>query len=552
MTEDTSSDIRELVASILEENDPQFSKQVPKDELSAIYESELLSFSTEAQQFVRRIENAESLQKACIEYYERYWKKFRAVLGNLGPEFASVLMRQPDIEAIRAIPDKTGLVRRTFGHEELLPIYGNLLFKFVISNHLAKSVAYANFAPRLLSPVLHHYTKGETVERVWITLGFGPPIDQKSTVVSKQVIVDAFHKLVTYLGTNKSENDAIAFILKKYIPTVDIASKDVIDIVCGDSKMMLQEFCHSAGLRVPHYRIERVGGPDHAAIMSCIASTDGLESSAVEGGSKLEVSARAAADLLEKVATSRSHRPRLQQLIRDKYFRRRKYGQNLVRLSPSIVASAEKLRESLRFGQSVEGLVASFTLRSDLVPGESFRDNERDSFFGSQLEAFITVRPHTDRFTQRTIVKEAVVPVIERFHAQVGNSRNPLSDAQRRDIVQSVIYSEYRECGLEKAALLFEKFFERRSTHVQIDATFLEFDPGLSFTTMLLESMHKRPDLESHVSYRLLTDKRQSHAPIFECSIEYAGHITKGVAGTKIKARNKASYEMLKTLAGAC
>ncbi|MGR9181880.1 putative dsRNA-binding protein [Rhizobium leguminosarum] len=551
MSDENVSDIRELVASVLEENNPEFSRQKPRDELSAIYQSELLSFSTEAEQFARRVESADSLQKACIEYYERYWKKFRAALGNLGPEFASVLMRQADIEEICAIPDKTGLVRRTFGHHELLPIYGNLLFKFTVSGHLAKAVAYDNFAPRLLSPVLAYYTKRQTVERVWITLGFGPPIERQSAVASKQAIVDAFHKLVTYLGIFKSENEAMAFIAEKYIPSVGIASKDVIDIVCGDSKVMLQEFCHAAGLNPPAYRIERVGGPDHAAIMSCVVSTNGLESSIIEGGSKFEVSARAAEDLLEKVASSRSYRPRLQQLIKDKYFRRRKYGQKLARPSPSTVVSAEALRKSLGFEQSAEGLIASFTLKSDLLPGESFRDNERDSFFGSQLEAFITVRPRANRFTQRTIVKDSAVLVIDRFHAKIGHSQKPLSDAQKRDIAQSVIYSEYRECGLESAASLFEKLFDRRSTQAQIDTTVPEFDPGLSFTTTLQEIMHKRPDPEPQISYRLLTGVHQSHAPTFECSIDYAGHVAKGVAGNKTKARNKASHEMLKKLAGA-
>jgi hypothetical protein len=60
MAEENASHIRKLVASILEENDTEFSKLDPKGELSAIYDMELQSFSDEAQRFARRIESAES------------------------------------------------------------------------------------------------------------------------------------------------------------------------------------------------------------------------------------------------------------------------------------------------------------------------------------------------------------------------------------------------------------------------------------------------------------------------------------------------------------
>jgi dsRNA-specific ribonuclease len=547
----TSSSIRTLIADIFAENDTELPNVDPRDELKAIYESELASFSVEAEKFAKRIESAEALQKNCIEYHDQYWKKFRNVLGNLEPEFASVLMRENDIQEIRALPDRTGVVKRSFQYCELFPIYGNLLFKFAISDHLAKSPAYHNFTPGLLSPILAHYGKRDTVERVWVTLGFGPPIARQSAMPSKDAIVDAFHKLLTYLGTFRSEKDALSFISKQYISTAGIGTNDVIDIICLDSKTLLQEFCHFAGIKGPQYQIERSGGPDHAPIMSGIASFEGMESSLVESVSKQEASVKAAADLLEKVASSSTYRPRLQQLIRDKYFRRRKYAQKQVRCLPTTLARAEELRKAIGCRQSAEGLIAAFTLKSDVAKGQTSRDNERDAFFGSQLEAFLTVRPHLDRFTQRSVIRNSLVPTIDNFHSVVGNHHKKLSEAQRRNIAQSVIYGECRESGLEAAASLFEEIFERRKTHAQIGNGVPDFDPGVPFTTSLYELIHKRNDPDPKVEYRLLTEANSGHDPRYECSIEYAGHIATGVDRNKVKSRNKASHAMLLMLAGA-
>jgi dsRNA-specific ribonuclease len=276
-----------------------------------------------------------------------------------------------------------------------------------------------------------------------------------------------------------------------------------------------------------------------------------MESSVVEGTSKQEASVNAAADLLEKVASSTAHRARLQQLIRDKYFKRRKYAQKFVKCSPSTITKAEDLRNSLAYRQSAEGMVGAFTLKSDIEKGQTSKDNERDAFFGSQLEAFITIRPHSDRFTQRTIVKNSVIATIEKFHAFVGNSHKALSEAQRRNIAQSMIYSEYRECGLEMATSLFEKLFERRATHAQIGVSVPDYDPSLPFTTSLFEVVHKRGDPEPQILYQLLTEADKGHDPLYECSIEYAGHVATGAAGNKVKARNKASHAMLRMLSGA-
>ncbi|MBV7522590.1 putative dsRNA-binding protein [Ensifer sp. ENS12] len=542
-------DIHNLISELIFENSglassPEHSSTV----LSSTYRAELARFQLEVENFSKRINTIESFQEYVKKYYKKHFSCFREKIAYVSPTFASVLLGEHEINVLHSLDEKSGLLKKHFLYADLYPIYGNLLFKFSVSRYISDNAVFSSFSPGLLSPILHHLTKKETVNNVWIALGFAPPISRWEGLERKTAILDSFHKLISYLSITSGEGAVTEFIRSRYMPLVPVDNRQVGQIIFGDYKTLTQELAHKLGWKQPHYSFERAGGTDHTPMFKCRVEFERLGEVEVLGSSKHETGQLAAAAVLDKVAADQKLAPQLRSMIKARYFERRQ------KLLPAAYTRTEigpikRLHEKLPYRMSDKGALAAFTLRADKARGAPSNSNERSSFFGSVLEAYLTVRPPGERFTQRSAIRPSVAQLIGETHAEiVGWHKSTLSERQRRDIAQSLLYQEYLERGMDAAVELFEKVFARRPVTPRAGAVQGDYDPSISYTTALQEAIHKRGNEPPAPIYTVLTEQNQSHDPRFKCSITYERLEGIGVDRNKISARNRASYALLKKL----
>ncbi|MDX0908928.1 hypothetical protein GOE02_06105 [Sinorhizobium medicae] len=542
-------DIHGLISELIFENSglassPEHSSIV----LTSAYRAELARFQLEVENFSKRINTIESFQEYVKAYYKRYFPIFRDKIKYVSPDFASVLLGEQEISALHSLDEQSGLLKKHFRYANLYPIYGNFLFKFAVSKYISEKAEFSSFSPGLLSPIWHYLTKKETVDDVWIALGFAPPIPPWGGLERKTAILDSFHKLISYLSITSDEEAAIDFIRSRYMPLVPVDNRQVGQIIFGDYKTLSQELAHKVGWQPPNYSFERAGGTDHAPIIKCRVAFARLGEVEVLGSSKHEAGQLAAAAVLDEAAADEKLALELRSMIKARYFEKRQKSFPAA-YTRTELGPIKRLREKLSYRMSDKGALAAFTLRADKVRGAPSNSNERSGFFGSVLEAYLTVRSPSERFTQRSVIRPSIAQLIGETHAGiVGMHKSTLSERQRRDIAQSLLYQEYLERGMDAAVEFFEKVFERRPVTLPAGAVQDDYDPSISYTTALQEAVHKRGDEPPTPKYTVLTEQNRSHDPRFECSLTYERLVGKGVDRNKISARNRASFDLLKKL----
>ena len=149
-----------------------------------------------------------------------------------------------------------------------------------------------------------HLVRRETLARVAEAIGLGPHLvlsraeAAAGSTGNPGILADACEAVIAAIYLDGGFEAAAGFVRRHWEPLID-----EMEGPPRDPKTTLQEWAQARGLGLPIYELVATSGPDHAPLFTIAAGVSGHEPATATATSKRTAEARAAAMLLERLAT---------------------------------------------------------------------------------------------------------------------------------------------------------------------------------------------------------------------------------------------------------
>jgi ribonuclease III len=185
---------------------------------------------------------------------------------------------------------------------ERLEFLGDRVLGLVIADLLWKR--FQNEPEGHLTRRLTHLVRGEALARVANIIGLGAHLvlsraeTAAGAAANPGILADVCEALIAAIYLDGGFDAAAAFVRRFWEPLVEEMGGPP-----RDPKTALQEWAQARGLALPTYELVCTSGPDHALLFTVAASVAGQDPATATASSKRTAEARAAATLLERLAT---------------------------------------------------------------------------------------------------------------------------------------------------------------------------------------------------------------------------------------------------------
>jgi dsRNA-specific ribonuclease len=326
----------------------------------------------------------------------------------------------------------------------------------------------------------------------------------------------------------------------------------ISSILENDVVTLLQEYTQAYLGIVPRYTYSLVGGSDHEPQFAAeILNLRELNASAV-AGSKAEARKLASAACVAKMEASTRHRSRLRSLLHEKIATQRVKlgGGGDLRVPYRARGLIEGLRARHFLTLRVEEVAMALTMPGDVarLPHLGYaQTNESAAFCGSGLLEYFCDRAGIRQIHQRHDNR------IDRLAGELLEIRRVLwprgdevSREKKLDLLQSILYLQYKKEGLETTSAIFERCLGDIS--VNPSNLLQEYDDSVQYMSILQERTQGIDRCLPSYDFTLLTPKHLTHAPFFRCIARYQNMMGAGEGPSKRGARNRAAFELLRAL----
>lgn len=363
-------------------------------------------------------------------------------------------------------------------------------------------------------------------------------------------------------------------IAEEFFNPLDPIGENIVDLrFLKDAKTALQEIAQVAGRMRPSYQNSFAGGPPHKPVWNSEVWVGDTIRALGTGSSKGEAemsAATAALDDMEELKGWQSALAAAREESLKRYSLEARFAIEPKReLSSRMRTFIVRLLMD-RLAVEVDPDYAMLALRARLPgeqsPGRLSYDNRALAALGAILSEWIAMREiwETDYTKNNSLLKLIIMGMPDMFDVneirrQMGLP-GAISTAQQLDVAQAIVAAHYMTVGAGRFRSTFSSVVQRlmsdaigvltrtqvaKTNRGRIDVVQGPFDAMLSYTTFLQEETQARNRIFPAVSYKTTGPSNQA---IHEATVVFDELKASASAASRVEARNKASYEVLRLL----
>jgi dsRNA-specific ribonuclease len=422
----------------------------------------------------------------------------------------------------------------------------------VITTHLFRTGFFYNKSREHAAYVCNYLLRDEVIADAWTKLELGLLCTARHYQFQDKDLATAYYSILSILVKQRVSFQLIEKFVISTLTPFELLRFEYDMLVTRDSKTFLQEYMQGTFRRQPSYVIEgEEGRPAHSPMFWARVDVPGIGEVRQSGRSKQEATVLAAETSLsalrssniasfrkfesEKVemtygnvnCRSREWRPRYSQLkgARERY--------NQVNL-PFLI-------------KDVEIIECFSTLSSQHRNGACAHCNGVRSQIGSSLIGMV-VNAYDIEIRHDWRARLLYDVLQKRFQTEHGEKLifgNSIEHGERigTDIIQSIVFTSFSHSPDRVINELTKLIGSSEITRLSLN----EFDSTIVYVTLLQELTQSMPE-RTRPEYLVRYDLQQPHAPNHTCICNF-GELSTTSVGTSVKrAKNRASFEMLRLL----